>query len=308
MSDPQPAIIVTGATGFIGAAVVQSLVARGENVFALMRTHSDTTRLQTAGAHRQLIVERFDDAELAKHLRENLASVFIHCAWRGVAGKDRNEAWQITDNLRLTVEAAHLAVDSGCKQFIGLGSQAEYGNLNCVIAETAPTNPTTVYGKAKVAARLAALDICDAGGVAAAWLRVFSTYGPGDAPHWLISYIIAELAAGRAPKLTRCEQLWDYLHVTDAAEAVAALADGKASGTFNLGHGRAWSLREVVEAICSAMATSIQPEYGAIPYRPDQVMHLEADIAKLTAATGWRPRIGLAEGIAETVSYFRQHT
>ena len=52
------------------------------------------------------------------------------------------------------------------------------------------------------------------------------------------------------------------------------------------------------------MGTPTTADFGAMPYRPDQVMYLEADISKLTAATGWKPRIGLADGIKETVNYF----
>ena len=54
------------------------------------------------------------------------------------------------------------------------------------------------------------------------------------------------------------------------------------------------------------MGTGIVPEYGALPYRADQVMHLEADISRLTAATGWRPVTDLVEGLAATVDFERR--
>ena len=223
----------------------------------------------------------------------------------GVGGHERNEAFQITDNLPAVIEAVELAAAAGCRQWIGLGSQAEYGNQNRRMDEGAPLRPTTLYGKAKLAAGVAALALCEARQMAGAWLRVFSTYGPDDAPHWFIPYVIQELLAGRAPKLTQCEQLWDYLYVTDAARAVAATANGKTAGVFNLGSGSAHPLKEYVEAIRRELGSLAEPAYGAVPYRPDQVMHLEADISRLTKVADWQPQISLAEGIRATVAFER---
>ena len=297
-------VVITGATGFIGSAVVRTILAQGRRVIVITRTSSDKSRLRDVSGYEEVVADRLDDPSLSAKLREYAPTVFIHCAWRGVAGAERNQSWQISENVPFTIASVNLAAAAGCRQWIGLGSHAEYGNLNRVIEESAPTVPTTTYGKGKLAAGIAALALCEAHGIAGAWLRVFSTYGPGDAPHWLIPYAVLELAAGRSPKLTLCEQLWDYLHVTDAAEAIACVADGKTSGVFNLGHGRTWPLREIIETIRAAMGTPTTAEFGAMPYRPDQVMYLEADISKLTAATGWKPRIGLVDGIKETVNYF----
>ena len=195
-----------------------------------------------------------------------------------------------------------LATACGCRQWIGLGSQAEYGNANRILDETAPLLPTTLYGKAKLAAGNEALSRCHTAEMAGAWLRVFSTYGPGDHPHWMIPHVIREFLQGRAPQVTRCEQQWDYIFVADAARAIVSVADGKTSGVFNLGSGQAWPLKKILETIRAELKTPVQPAYGAIPYRPDQVMHLQADISRLHAATGWTPQVGLEDGIRRTVA------
>jgi len=238
-------------------------------------------------------------------LKEKKPEVFIHCAWRGVGGNDRNEAFQITNNIPMTLDAVELAAAAGCRQWIGLGSQAEYGNQNCRMSEDSPLRPTTLYGKAKLAAGVASLALCEARGMTGTWLRVFSTYGPGDAPQWLVPYAIREFLAGRAPKLTRCEQRWDYLYVRDAASAVVSVAETRAPGVFNLGSGSAETLKKIIETIRGELAVSIEPAYGAVPYRSDQVMYLEADISRLRAATGWSPRVSLIEGIRATIAFER---
>ena len=299
-------VAITGATGFIGSAVLKELLLGGVQVTVMLRPDSDTARLKAMEGFETLTYAHLPDKSTIDRLRANKPDVFIHCGWRGVGGHERNEAFQIPYNVQATTDAVELAAASGCRKWIGLGSQAEYGNQNRSLDEDAALLPTTLYGKAKLAAGTAALALCEARQIAGVWLRVFSTYGPADAPKWLIPYVIQEFLAGRAPLLTQCEQLWDYLYVADAARAVCAAAHGTANGVFNLGSGCALPLKDYIEAIRSELATSLKPAYGAVPYRPDQVMHLEADISRLTEATGWRPTTNLREGIRATVAFERR--
>ncbi|HUS34651.1 MAG TPA: NAD(P)-dependent oxidoreductase, partial [Verrucomicrobiae bacterium] len=75
---------------------------------------------------------------------------------------------------------------------------------------------------------------------------------------------------------------------------------------FNLGSGRAESLRKIVETLRDAIDPKLPLGIGEVPYRPDQVMHLEADISKLTKATGWTPATSLEDGLKQTVAWHRQ--
>ena len=119
----------------------------------------------------------------------------------------------------------------------------------------------------------------------------------------MIPYLIRALLKGERPALTACEQRWDYLFGPDAADAVWAVARSDASGIFNLGAGRAESLRAIVETLRDAIDPKLPLGMGEVPYRPDQVMHLEADISRLTEATGWRPATSLQDGLKQTVAW-----
>jgi nucleoside-diphosphate-sugar epimerase len=169
------------------------------------------------------------------------------------------------------------------------------------VDEQFPTYPTTLYGKAKLATCWAALGLCQAYNIQGSWIRLFDPYGPGDDSYWLIPYLIREIASGNSPKLTKCEQLWDYLYVEDAAKAILSVAYTQATGIFNLGSGVAIPLKEVVETLKNFVDPTIQPEYGAVPYRPDQVMHLQADITRIKSLTGWEPQVNIEQGLLETV-------
>lgn len=296
-------IVIQGATGFIGSAILKEMLTAGMRVTVLVRAGSNQGRIAALSPSAVFDIDEQSRDSLVEQLKEAKPDVFVQCAWRGVSGRDRNEAYQITDNLSLTLDSVELAAAIGCKQWIGFGSQAEYGNQNHRLDEMAALNPTTLYGKAKLAAGIAALALSEARGLAGVWLRVFSTYGPGDASHWFIPYVTQEFLAGQQPRLTGCEQLWDYLFIDDAARAVCSLANEMTSGVFNLGSGIARPLTDVVEAIRAELGSTLEPVYGAVEYRPDQVMHLEADISRLMGVSGWQPMTTLADGIKRTVAF-----
>lgn len=298
--------VLTGATGFIGAAVVKNILENGHLPVVLIRNNSNLRRLAQFGNIVYIKYDSLEDENLIDELQKYAPDCFIHLAWKGVSGADRNNAFQITENIPFTLQSVFLAKHIGCKHWIGIGSQAEYGNPNCKINENFPTIPTTLYGKAKLSACWAATGLCDALEMQSSWIRVFSTYGIGDEPHWFIPYIIDQLKQGKSPSLTRCEQLWDYLYVDDAASAILSIAYHKAVGIFNIGTGRAQSLKTVVDLIKNEIDPSATVNYGAVPYRPDQVMHLEADVSRIFSATGWQFKVSIEEGIKKIINDINQ--
>lgn len=295
-------ILLTGAGGFVGARVARQLVDQGRNVALLLRASSDTRRIDDLLGRCQIV--RGDMADLAA-VRGSIEAfrpeATIHIAWEGVKGADRNSQIHLR-NVTNSIELYQLTQAIGAGPFVGLGSQAEYGPLPGRISETDPARPTHCYGAAKLATALVLERSAVASGRPFAWLRLFSSYGPGDDPTWLLPYLINTLLAGEVPKVTRAEQVWDYIHVDDVARGVVAALDARASGIFNLGSGRALPLRQIIEMIRDLIDPALPIGFGAIDYRPDQVMHLEADIDALQAATGWTPQVSIEDGLSDLVA------
>ena len=235
---------------------------------------------------------------------EHRPDAVLHLAWSGVGNADRFALTQIHDNIDSSCTLVEAGAAAGVKAFIGVGSQGEYGAGSDMSEDTLPA-PTTLYGAAKVATLFLTRQLAAQAGVRHAWLRLFSTYGPDDNPHWLIPMLIREMLAGRRPRTTLGTQFWDWLYVSDVAAGVLAAADSEASGVFNLGSGQAAQVRGVVEKIRDLAAPGMELVFGEIPFRPDQVMHMQAPIGRLIQATGWRPRISLDEGLARTVAWYR---
>jgi nucleoside-diphosphate-sugar epimerase len=298
-------LFLTGATGFVGSHLTTEALRRGHSVVALVRPGSNMSRLRDSKGDLSIIYGDLDEPEnLREALAQTRADVVCHAAWAGVFNADHKAASQ-RRNIERTALLASAAAEAGTRIFVGLGSQAEYGPINRRAQEDDREAPTTEYGLAKCAARAAAQSVCEDKGLRFVWLRIFSLYGPGDREGWLLPTLIRELSQGRSPPLTEGRQAWDFLFISDAARAVMDVAEcHKAEGVFNLGSGEAPPLREIVERLRDLLAADVELRFGDIPYRPEQVMHLQADIRRLRAAVDWRPQIDLMQGLRETITWY----
>lgn len=300
-------LLVTGAAGFVGAAVVREAVAQGHQVVATARSPSVPPRLaQLSGDVRLVGLDLRDTHAVANLVAAERPEIVIHSAWRGLSGADRFDRSQITDNLEASCGLVDACIASGVSKFVGIGSQGEYGLLEGKISERDCPEPTSLYGAAKLATLHLARQLCTQHGVGFAWMRLFSTFGPGDNPNWLIPSLIEQMLAGTRPRTSLGKQLWDYLFISDVAKGIlAAAVTSGATGIFNLGSGKPVAVRSIVEMIRDQAAPNLDLVFGEIPYSSDQIWHMEADIARLRGATGWMPEIELEDGIARTVQWHR---
>lgn len=300
-------IFLTGATGFVGSHTLRRLLASGEHEVAILaRPSSNFRRIADLMSRVRLVTSELSRPEnLGPKLERFQPDAVVHLAWQGVLNSARNDSVQ-SANITQSLDLVRLAYIAGAKTWIGLGSQAEYGPCSNRIDESQHAQPTTLYGAAKLTTGRQAQTLCESLGMRFAWLRLFSSYGPDDDPSWLIPYLALKLLRGERPTTTAGEQRWDYIYVGDVAAAIAATVESKtANGMFNLGSGTTTTIRTIIERIRDAVDPAAEVGFGEVPYRPDQVMHLEADITRLTNATGWRPQMPLEEGLAATVAWCR---
>lgn len=289
-------IIVTGATGAVGSAVVRQALAKGIRVTCIV--HKGSTRIGNLpkDEHLNIVECNLADYKTIKIVGEYDA--FIHLSWEKTFGASRDDAEVQMRNIQYTLDAVQLAHRCGCSVFVGAGSQAEYGVQSVDITSSLAVSPESGYGIAKYAAGKLSAILCKGLGMRQNWVRILSVYGLNDGANTLISYLVSELKAGRSPQLTKCEQMWDYLYADDAGDAILAVAekgvDGKA---YPLGSGNGRRLSAYVNDIKDVVNPSVEVEFGAKDYYPHQPMYLVADISELTEDTGWKPRYAFRKGI-----------
>lgn len=299
--------IVTGSTGAVGTALCNRLLKAGIEVFAVVRP--DSKRAGALPRHEKLHRVDCDATEfsaLPDRMKAICADAFFSLAWANTIGAGRNDMPSQVDNIRHTIDAVIAAHALGCKVFIGTGSQAEYGRVEGVLRADTPAFPENGYGMAKLCAGQMSRVECEMLGMDHVWVRILSVYGPHDGANSMISSTIRKLLNGERPALTAGEQMWDYLYSEDSAEALYRCAlMGHSGKVYPLGSGRAVPLRQYIEVLRDAIDPSLPLGFGEIPYSPLQVMHLQADIAELTADTGFEPTTGFDEGIRNTIDWVK---
>jgi UDP-glucose 4-epimerase len=302
-------IFITGASGFVGSFFLRNLLSTGEHeVAVLLRTPETAWRIKDQLCDTRLILgDLCNQDRFESQVKSFRPDAFVHLAWEGVMGSDRNavDQWR---NVPQALELVEMASRVKAKHWIGLGSQAEYGPCQAKIDETTNARPTTIYGASKLSACNLSERLCQELGIRHAWLRLFSSFGPADNSDWLIPYLTRSLLARQKPSLTSAEQLWDYIYVEDVASAViSVLNNHEAIGIFNLGSGRALMLRTIIEKIRDYINPNLPLGFGETPYRSDQVMHLEADITRLNRITGWMPNFDFDTAIEKTVDWYSEN-
>jgi UDP-glucose 4-epimerase len=299
--------LVTGASGFLGSSVVRHLLGHGHEVAVLLRPGGTPTRLQDCLHNvRPVYGDLTHPDVLRQAIQQQPIDAVVYLSWFGVTAEFRNSPQQISQNLVSTLAIWEAARVAGCKVWIGLGSQAEYGPCKGILREDMFPKPVTAYGVAKLVAGLSTAKMSELAGIRHVWLRLLSAYGPGDDVRHMLPSVILDLLARRKPSLTLGEQVWDYLYLDDTAAAICAVLEQEVAGVFNLASGTTATIRNIVEQIRDMIDPSLPIGFGEVPYRDDQVMHLEADITRLTSATSWRPEVSLERGLSQTVEWYRE--
>ncbi len=299
-------VVITGATGMIGTALAAQCAAQGREVLAICRRGSRRNAiLREMPGVEVLEADMGQYALMAQRRCQERFDVFFHLAWAGTTGNARNDMALQTANIRWTLDAVELAEHMGCRVFVGVGSQAEYGRSKVPLRPDTPAFPETGYGMAKLCAGQMSRRKCRDKGIRHIWARVLSVYGPHGGND-MITAVLQKLVRGEHMSLTAGEQIWDYLYSEDAARALRLLAERGTDGkTYVLGGGQSRPLREYLEILYRVVHEEMEHRglragtigLGELPYGEGQLMYLAGDITELSQDTGFVPRFSFEEGI-----------
>src|SRR5574344_544762 len=293
-------ILLTGATGMIGSAIVREAIEQNYSVTCIIR--KDSKRKDNICISKNVNVVECNIDEYSTLELKDKYDIFIHLAWDKTTVGGRDDVDVQLKNIQYTLDAVRLAKRCGCSVFIGAGSQAEYGIKDSPLTPEMSVQPESGYGIAKYTAGRFSKMLCAQLGIRQNWIRILSIYGKNDGQNTLISYVINEVKNGRSPALTKCEQTWDYLNCDDAARAFLAVAEKGVDGqVYPLGSGKGRRLCEYIEQIRNAINPKVDLDFGAKEYYPHQPMCLVADISELSKDTRWKPEIEFEKGIRKII-------
>jgi nucleoside-diphosphate-sugar epimerase len=295
-------ILLTGAGGFIGSAVLPLLLQTGHDVTVLTRPASVTTirqTLTTAGHSCQFLPA--EPADWAQAVGQDSFELCLHLAWIATPGlyltSPENETFADA-----TLALAEQLYAQGTRHFIGTGTCIEYApgiTAPCQENHT-PTGPLSPYGQAKLRTCQGLQALAETAGAGWTWARIFYPYGIGEHPARTASTFLRTLAAGQPLSLKTGASIKDWIEINDLASALLHLTRTGPQGIINLGTGTPASILDL--ALLAARLTHADPALvqntgdGTDPY----AFHL-ADPTKLFS-TGWSPAIPLEIGLVSLLN------
>jgi len=315
--------LVTGGAGYIGAHVVDAILARGEQAVVL-DDFSTGERGRTGDA--AVVEGSLLDADLVRRtLADYAVRGIIHIAAKKQVGESVADPLKYyRENVNGTLVLLQAAVDAGVESFVFSSSAATYGMPDLdVVTEDAPTAPMSPYGSSKVVGEWMARDIAAATGLRVVSLRYFNVAGAarpalGDPGVFnLIPMAFERIESGEPPRIFGADYptpdgtcVRDYIHVADIADAhVAALqdlADGQAGASyrvFNIGRGEGSSVREVLDTVARVTGSTLEPV--VVDRRPGDPPRIVASADRIKTELGWTSRYDLTDMVTSAWEAWR---
>jgi GDP-4-dehydro-6-deoxy-D-mannose reductase len=315
-------VLITGITGFVGGHLAEHLVAHGGHTLAgFGRTLVWPSDLASLSQVCQLFTaDLADSSSMAVAIASFKPDWIIHLAGYANTGKSFKEpsaCWEA--NLQGTMNLYAAVLEAGLRPRILFASTGlVYGDPDLgriQLDELAPLKPASPYATSKAAADLYSYQMTRSAGMDVVRIRLFNQIGPRQAPDYAVANFarqIAAIEAGKQHPILETGDLSGLRDLTDVRDMVVALRmvleKGNTGEVYNAGRGEVWRIADVLEELISLSTAKVEVRSKTEPGRGADTAVSRADISKLHALTGWRPRIESRRTLTDILNYWRSNT
>lgn len=302
-------VLVTGASGFVGANLVRSLLKDGHETHLLLRPSHQSWRLAGIAGDVRVQEADLDDVDSVRRVVQAAKPDWVfHLAAYGAYPNQTGLQQMVTTNLMGCAALVDTCAEKGVESFVHAGSSSEYGFKNHAAAEDDVLEPNSHYAITKAAATHYCQCVARARNLNAITVRLYSIYGLFEEPSRLIPTLIREGLRGRLPPLATPGTARDFVYVDDAVHAmlqVAATPSIQRGAIYNICTGVQSTLADVVAVARRLMKISAEPVWSSMPDRSWDTGSWVGSPHRIEREIGWRAQTTLEEGLTKTIKIMR---
>jgi nucleoside-diphosphate-sugar epimerase len=298
--------IITGASGFVGSALVKELIKNNIEVLCIDRT-ANNERIPNSPLVKQLTLSIENIEDLENLVEKNEYDLFYHFAWVGSAGPLRMDENVQTTNALWSVKCLRTAAKIGCKKFIGAGSIMEFEVHAAMYAQESKPGTPYIYGVGKVLAHELSKPIANQIGIDLVWAYITNAYGVGECSPRFINTTLRKIINKEKLEFTSGTQNYDFIYIDDVAKAFYLLGiKGKANKGYVVGSGKAKQLKEFILEMTTVNSPNNPPHFGNVPFTGVNVSLETFDTTPIKQDCDFKAEVSFAEGTRRTIEWLKE--
>lgn len=299
-------VILTGATGFVGNAVLKELIKNNIYVIAVSRSEKPQN-IPDSKFVKYISCDLSEMEKLESKITDRDIDTFYHFAWNGSAGPARADTKLQLKNAQWTIDSLNVAKKIGCKRFVVAGSIMEHETVAATYTQGNRPGLGYIYGSGKLVAHTMAMSVANNIGIDLIWAEITNAYGIGELSPRMVNTTLRKVIRKEIPQFTAGTQNYDFVYIDDVARAFYLIGkNGKPFNDYVIGSSTAKPLRDFLLEMKDSVAPDLDFIFGDIPFTGINLPLEKFDCSKTEKDTGFRAEISFAEGTKRTINWLKE--
>ena len=297
--------IITGASGFIGKQLINSLIDKNYKIIALDIKFDDV--LLNNPKVKCINVLNVNVEDLVSIIPLNKYDCFFHLAWAGTSGPNRADYIMQLNNVKLACQYIELCKKIDCKRFLYASSINEMETYEYLQSDNVEPGGGYIYGTGKLAAHLMGETVAKMNGIDFIPVIITNIYGVGEKSARMIYTSLVKLLHGEHCSFTEGHQMYDFIYISDAINSIVEISEkGKPYNRYYIGSGEPKPLREFLLKMRDIVSPGTELGLGDIPFNGIDISYQQFDLKKVERDTGYINMVSFETGIKITYDWIKE--